>query len=428
MGRVGVDVAGDVAQPAAGADAVSAEAAGAEPLLEPLGPMAAAEAPREDAELEGLVGSAHCFGGLRQLPIPVFGAALQAMRASKRCDGLDDVGSARARGLLVRRGLVAPAARETSLKYLAALVANLSVASEEAKTRQVKRYAAAIPSALPFGAVLGIPALCDGNSYLWTAGTFVRYHGRLNYRGDQMNSPRDIHAVNPELLDALDAQLREWAARGVLLPLPYRRPPGAPLTAAAPRPAPPDSIREIEHVVLDPAQHDCPQNHSSLTPCGCDWHVDGGMRGYKVWSVLEKRGGGALRNHTSLVAVTSSNAALMCKLTAQLEASVSAGELLEPTDAEDLRMLEEAAAQRAGEHAGERGPLWHLTTDSDGSKAGWQQQDPAEVYARVRDKLALEASSCVLELEPGDGALLFPGTFHRTQDLEQYRVALIAEA
>ena len=108
-----------------------------------------------------------------------------------------------------------------------------------------------------------------------------RYHGRSTFRGGKMNNPAEIHQVNPRLLETLDGFLAEYNRRGYTPPLPYLV--GAGAWGADLQ------VREIEHVVLDPQQHDCPYKTAGSIPCGCDWHVDGGMRGYKLWVPLRKQ-------------------------------------------------------------------------------------------------------------------------------------------
>ena len=48
--------------------------------------------------------------------------------------------------------------------------------------------------------------------------------------------------------------------------------------------------------------------------------------------------------------------------------------------------------------------------------------------AKERDRAALEAIGCRMEARKGDLVFFFPGIFHRTQDVETYRISLIAEA
>ena len=68
-----------------------------------------------------------------------------------------------------------------------------------------------------------------------------------------------------------------------------------------------------------------------------------------------------------------------------------------------------------------------MATDSKGTK-GWVREAADDVKARDRDRDALEAIGCTVEAAAGDMLLFFPGIFHRTQDVEHYRVSLIAEA
>ena len=57
-----------------------------------------------------------------------------------------------------------------------------------------------------------------------------------------------------------------------------------------------------------------------------------------------------------------------------------------------------------------------------------EAEDEQEMTARTRDIVALEGASCVVAARPGDVLFWYPGVYHRTQDVEARRVALIAEA
>ena len=71
--------------------------------------------------------------------------------------------------------------------------------------------------------------------------------------------------------------------------------------------------------------------------------------------------------------------------------------------------------------------VWEFQSDAKGFQ-GWKLESGYEAFARRSDACALEAASCVVASDPGDLLLLFPGVFHRTQDVGGHRVAIIAEA
>ena len=138
---------------------------------------------------------------------------------------------------------------------------------------------------------------------------------------------------------------------------------------------------------------------------GCDWHVDGGIRGYKIWVPLSKEHGA--RNRTNIVVAPMNHAQQLCEIADKLEASV-------------------AHTATATVHVGAKGE-WQMASDSDGER-GWKFESSSELIARARDRRALEAIGCTIPADPGDLLLFFPGIYHRTQDLSHARVAIIAEA
>jgi hypothetical protein len=257
----------------------------------------------------------------------------------------------RATGLLLVRGAISATMREVSLQYLNELLRNAS------------------------GIMLDVK----------------RFHGRSAYRGGNMNDAQLIHSVNPQLLDALDGLLTELDQRGLTPPLPY-------LTERRPL-----QVREIEHVVLDPAEHDCPTGEEDGVPCGCDWHVDGGMRGFKLWLPLRKEARPDAREHQNVVVAPLDEVQRLCDLVDHLNVNTNVAPLPPPED-------------RVEYH-----------TDSNGT-SGWVRSSGYEAESRKRDQRALQAVGCVVPAEPGDVLLWFPGVFHRTQDVAGHRVAIIAEA
>ena len=270
----------------------------------------------------GVVGSAHCFSQLRALPAAVFERALNEFRLQHRqCNDsvLSDPSGARARGVLLVRQAVSTAEAATNLAYLRELRSNTSERAAPVK----------------------------------------RYHGRSTFRGGKMNNPQDIHRVNPQLLSTLDGLLADWNARGMTPQLPHQ-----PSYRWGSHEL---QVREIEHVVLNPDDHDCPFIDDVLKiPCGCDWHVDGGMRGYKMWVPLEKKA----RSHTNIVLAPMNHAAQLCDLAGRLNASHT-----------KANGEEDAAAEA---RALDTKPTWQMADDSKGSTHGWVLEDPLEFRAKER--------------------------------------------
>lgn len=327
-----------------GAAAVAAGAA------DDASPASADDVATRWAHAKGTVGKSHCFARMRALPESALASAFAAVRRTKRCD-FTDSGQVRATGLLLVRGAISATMREVSLQYLNELLRNAS------------------------GIMLDVK----------------RFHGRSAYRGGNMNDAQLIHSVNPQLLDALDGLLTELDQRGLTPPLPY-------LTERRPL-----QVREIEHVVLDPAEHDCPTGEEDGVPCGCDWHVDGGMRGFKLWLPLRKEARPDAREHQNVVVAPLDEVQRLCDLVDHLNVNTNVAPLPPPEDRDEYH------------------------TDSNGT-SGWVRSSGYEAESRKRDQRALQAVGCVVPAEPGDVLLWFPGVFHRTQDVAGHRVAIIAEA
>ena len=165
--------------------------------------------------------------------------------------------------------------------------------------------------------------------------------------------------------------------------------------------------------MLDPAAHDCPWGPSAAgIPCGCDWHVDGGLRGYKMWATLRKDASAEADGHAGIVIMPLNAARRLCEVAARLNATMAAG------GGGTL-----AAAHLAGE---DKRVMQHVS-DANGH-VGMREESTFDVTARELDAMALEGASCVIEAVPGDVLLFYPGVFHRSQDVAASRVAIIAEA
>ena len=141
--------------------------------------------------------------------------------------------------------------------------------------------------------------------------------------------------------------------------------------------------------------------------CATDWHVDGGARGYNLWLLLHKShavdakaedeiDASVVRNYSNIKVVPYDNARALCSLAARLNASMS------------------ASARQPGCLDGLDCPSADQPFDDDATNN--------------MDEAALEAASCRVDADPGDALLLFPGVFHRTQDLRVDRVAMLTEA
>ena len=164
-------------------------------------------------------------------------------------------------------------------------------------------------------------------------------------------------------------------------------------------------MHEIEHVVINPAEHDYPFENDAKVTCGCDWHVDGGNRGYRLWVPLQKP---PPANQTNIAVAPMNYAQQLCKLAGRLA-----------TQSEGAETAEMDTASRE--------PVWQMQTDSVGTR-GWVREAPDDLTARRRDRDALEAVGCTTAMSPGDLLLFFPGIFHRTQDAKNYRISMIADA
>ena len=177
----------------------------------------------------------------------------------------------------------------------------------------------------------------------------------------------------------------------------------------------------MEHVVIDPDQHDCPFNNGADgAPCGCDWHCDGGMRGYKLWAPLRKHGA---VEQTNVVVVPFDAAHELCEVAERLRA-----EEAKRQEEEEANAVAKGGERRAVAAAADPPkPIWVQYSDSKGG-SGWKLESPDYNTAKNRDSLALEAVGCPMHMAVGDVLLFFPGVFHRTQDALNHRVALIAEA
>ena len=149
---------------------------------------------------------------MRELPEHVQQQAYDTFLATKNCN-LADTSQVRSRGVLLVPRVMESADLEPNEVYLKELMANASEGTQGVK----------------------------------------RFHGRSTFRGGKMNSAHLIDEVNPRLLDKLDRMLGEWNKKGYTPLLPWLESENA----TAPRTNMPLQVREIEHVVINPDEHDC---------------------------------------------------------------------------------------------------------------------------------------------------------------------------
>jgi hypothetical protein len=349
--------------------------------------------------------SRHCIAALRALPQQQLLTAFRRFREVKACD-LENEGQARTRGALLVRGALGR--EEISQAY-----------AHWSKYLRGNQSGNAQP----------------GN-----------HVGRTIWRSGGAPLPEALTRRLDGLLDGL-------ASRGVLptaWPRAMTAPGDAALGSEGSSPQVQDSAEYIELDVLQQKQS-CPQREWQM--CGTDWHVDGGLRGFKLWVLLRKdavlrpgfdwRAVGVdpaspAREHANLVIAPSSNLRGLCDLALELnrtgswaeeEGSDRRGKSGRPkggggaddcTGVEgvtDAKQVVISASDQVGQCIYER--------------AGELQQSlkqNSEIFSRERDKLALEAASCPVHADEGDMLLTFPDVFHRTQDIAASRLALLAEA
>lgn len=196
----------------------------------------------------------------------------------------------------------------------------------------------------------------------------------------------------------------------------------------------------VEFIEVDPEKQ---MDSVECTICdwntGNDWHTDGGMRGYKIWSLLKRAphfqrttadgrsmrweatqidpDAGSPEDHASILVAPADNLRTLCDLAVELNSTMRergehGAEFMPPSaEAADVRTGPSSSAQ-GGESIFDYGA----------------SQAPLDVVSRQRDVRALEAAGCVVRAQPGDAVVLFPDLFHRTQDLVVWRLALLVEA
>lgn len=185
----------------------------------------------------------------------------------------------------------------------------------------------------------------------------------------------------------------------------------------------PVQMAGIEFLELDPEQ----QYRTCMKPdwmdCGCEWHVDGGHRGYKVWALLHKGAphpkvpaeyaAAPARDNANVAVAPMDHVQQICEIAINLNAS-----------------LGEAHAEELAREIPKAGSTQTVrSSDAAGSAlSGEIQEQLQETYARTKDQKVLNEASCVLDADPGDIFLFYPELFHRTQDIGMPRLAFIADA
>ena len=129
----------------------------------------------------------------------------------------------------------------------------------------------------------------------------------------------------------------------------------------------------------------------------------------RMWATFQPP---SVPGHAGIVVVPMNYAQRLCEVAGRLNASMAA------TAGDELGL------NAAG--TGNKKILQHQS-DADGY-LGMREDSSFEINAREFDRMALEGASCVVEAREGDVMLFYPGVFHRSQDVEAYRVAIIAEA
>jgi len=114
------------------------------------------------------------------------------------------------------------------------------------------------------------------------------------------------------------------------------------------------------------------------------------------------------RLHSNILLAPLDNVQALCDLTRSMNASFT--------------------GKRTRERLPRRGEVEkQQVTDAMGGN-GIKDVSTGETFSRKKDDEFLEAASCLVTPDSGDGVLIFPDVFHRTQDIAVTRLAFIAEA
>ena len=183
----------------------------------------------------------HCVAALRGLPRRVMDAAIARIGVVKRCD-LEDAASATAQGVLIIRGALSSTIQELAAAHWAQYL--------------------------------------SGNAT--GRATRGQYAGRSIWRGGGV----PLNTRVAERVQQLLADLHEQQA----IPPAWPRLSSPAFTdAAASKSNAPLLHDSVEFIQIEPEKHMKWYKGSSQWPSEfCDWHTDGGVRGYKVWSILKR--------------------------------------------------------------------------------------------------------------------------------------------
>lgn len=290
----------------------------------------------------------HILVQLRTLPAAVRALAFQL---EPRCD-LHDLSRARRSGALYMERALSEEARMEILEHFNLLIANHS-----------------------------------RDSRMWT------FYGRKSFRGG-VDSQEELRQRVPVAEDELHRLTNSLYSNRTILGL-YER--HGKLQGSAPVP------QVIEYLEIDPTVQAATCKSEDWTRCATDWHVDGGDRPYKLWTMLQKK---------------------------QLAQS---NILVSPFD--NIIRLQEHALRINATFDGDRDlgipPIDTMVsitrTDANEATKTRVSQSAIELHAQQLDREVLEAASCTVHASPGDAVLLFPELFHRTQNLKAERMAAIIE-
>ena len=335
--------------------------------------------PASVAELEGsigLIGLGHCAARIRALSPAQLADASARLRKARPC-ALEDPTAAHASGVLLVRGALSAAARDSAVAPF-------------------NRHRAA----------------ANGTAARLRASPFL---GRTSWRGSHV---ADVQVAAA----ALDALLVQWDRAGLMPP-----PQSALARRAAALPSPP-RIVDFEYLELEAAKvrRGCPSKEWHL--CVSLWHQDASVDGvdiYRIWVLLNRseavdaadlvalglNASTPAREHSNIAVAPLDRVDALCAIADQLSAAEGGIRALSPQGAAAHLVAARTSLLDAG------------AADAEAERLA-----QVEVFARRRDQQALDAARCDVIADPGDLLLLRPKVFHRTQDALVDRVAMIAEA
>ena len=342
----------------------------------------------------------HCVAALRSMPQQVLLATYRAFLAPggpKSCDLESEVGGA-ARGALLARGALGEEEAELMYAYWA---------------RQF---------------------IGNASGTVRDPGRFV---GRTIWRGG--GAPLDDKVV-----DALHRVLERWHALGVapaVWPRSHAAAADAALGGSAAISGAPTLQDSSEYIELDARKQHATCPDREWTRCATDWHVDGGLRGYKLWTVVRRDArlrpdlnwrftgidpaARAAREHGNIVISTSSNLRALCELAFEVNRSMTAASVGTADGGNDeLQGLDRVTERKVESSSSQKGQCIY---ERHNEHMASMRKD-SEVFSQERDELALEAAGCVVTADVGDVLLIGPDVFHRTQDMAASRLALLVEA